>query len=63
MRSDDRSCVDNAFVYRLKQHVSFINFKDDLPRRCLDLGTGVRTVPIVGVGAVTDGRLARRLGH
>ncbi|KAJ3539166.1 hypothetical protein NM688_g6406 [Phlebia brevispora] len=34
------SCIDHALIYRLKQSVTVINFKE-LPKRCLDLGTGL----------------------
>ncbi|EKM61303.1 uncharacterized protein PHACADRAFT_84271 [Phanerochaete carnosa HHB-10118-sp] len=37
----DMSCTDHALMNRLKGSVSFINFKGDPPRRCLDLGTGL----------------------
>lgn len=33
--------MDHAFIRRLKNSVSFIDFKDDTPKHCLDLGTGV----------------------
>lgn len=37
----DMSCTDHAFIARMKGSVSFVDFKGDPPRRCLDLGTGL----------------------
>ena len=34
-------CMDHVFMRNLKGSVSCIDFKGDIPLRCLDLGTGV----------------------
>ena len=37
----DLDVIDHIFLKSLKQSVSFVNFTDGPPKRCLDLGCGV----------------------
>ena len=39
--------MDHTFFRQLKGSVSFIDFKEDTPKHCLDLGTGVSPYPTV----------------
>ncbi|CAL1695096.1 unnamed protein product [Somion occarium] len=37
----DIQCMDHLLMFKAKQTVSFIDFKGNTPKRCLDLGTGL----------------------
>lgn len=37
--------MDHLLMFQIKQNVTTIDFKDNPPKRCLDLGTGVRALP------------------
>lgn len=48
-----RWSLDRALMYRVKSGCSFVDFKGRTPRRCLDLGTGVRGQAASALGILT----------